>query len=83
MPKNEVEKIRNINEIIRHNLCEYEETLTFIEKAIMSLKNFNDETKKLETKIKDLKLDNVKYTQEQQQVFKEIASKKNEKEANK
>ena len=49
----------------------------------MSLKNFNDETKKLETKIKDLKLDNVKYTQEQQQVFKEIASKKNEKEANK
>ena len=49
--------------------------ITEIENLIMLLRKFIKETKDLEKKIKGLKLDTVKYSEEQKQLFAELEQK--------
>ena len=65
----------NIKEFIRWDFNEFERVLTHIEAMIMCLRDFITETKELETKMDDLKLDSIIYSEKQKQLFAELEQK--------
>lgn len=70
-----VQKFLKIQELMQIELEDFPVFITEIENLIMLLRKFIKETKDLEKKIKGLKLDTVKYSEEQKQLFAELEQK--------
>lgn len=62
-------------DLIKYDIQNYEGTLSYISLTLLSLRDFITETKDLEKKIKGLKLDTVRYSEEQKQLFAELEQK--------
>ena len=62
-------------ELVGLDLRSFEENMEHTDNTIRVLKYLSDSIKNLETKIKDLKLDTIRYSEEQAQLFTELEQK--------
>lgn len=62
-------------DLIKYDIQNYEGNLRHIDLTLLLLRDFITETKDLEKKIKGLKLDTVRYSEEQKQLFAELEQK--------
>ncbi len=66
------QKILKLKELISIERKEFPQFTKEVEEAILFIRDFIKQTKDLEKKIKGLKLDNIKYSEEQLVLFKEL-----------